>query len=318
MTENNLILRRINGDVNNYTASLMDIFPEKFTPEVRSRIMSQLGALFCETADRYVMRASSSVSDEEAERIMSSLMFKSDVFLLAMRSDMLAAQTLLSADFAEICENGGKAILEYYNELKSVYRVLKKNSVMLPVYFYRHTSEDCFREFMRLYDAKYSAHLIPTMIDYPLLFEPACQKGILYIREYYTSLKLENDYCNLFEFKELRTLFTLLSRQYHCHCSDLYTNICETVLWQSVCAVLADKPVFTLYMNKADADGLIRKLAPFGLEQYRSFIRDAMGKISLSISNPAVVAYVRRYTDTMALSLFERVKNNSLPIVIFE
>ena len=301
-------------DINNFTASLLNSCAlHNLIPIQRlNEIGVQLSDEFIEYADRYTLRASSSVPVKTAEKIMGSLMFCCDVFLLGLNSVPKAIKALDEMKISEIIKSGQSLIWEYFNRVKNIQKDVLRTKINVPIYIYNHTMTECFNEFISGYNFRYEAQNIPSTIDYPLLFDTKYTQGVLYIHEYYSQMKIENELCGYYNSEEILWLFQGLSRKYRLSCDDLFVNIAETVLTNSLCAIALGKPVFSLKISKNECGLLQDKIRPFAKSECEEMFKEAMKQLCFKIKNPSVAYYVRPFASKLAKIIYDRADKNAI------
>lgn len=221
-------------DKSNYTLSLLQMCSLNRILENKKilQIKNVLDKEFTETANQYVKRCSSSVSRNIAENIYLSVLFQCDSFLLSLNSDEKAIQALCSLPMEHIISEGRLLILKATDETRKIFKNAYNYRLNIPVYEYQFVMEKAIDEFYSKYSARFNACDVCTSIDYPLLnFSPYAmqEKGIFFMKKYYTSLLYENKFCSLFSENEIINLLESYGKIYHCSYTDLLFNICEIV-----------------------------------------------------------------------------------------
>lgn len=297
----------IETDINNYTATLLNSCAVNNLLSVTKMndIKMQFTTEFLEYADRYTLRESSSIPVSTAEKITGSLMFCCDVFLLSYNSHKKAIHAIENMKIPEIIKNGQSLIWKYFNNVKIIHNQVIKTRVNLPIYIYNHSITECFDEFIKGYNFRYEAQNIPTLIDYPLLFETKRTQGILYIYEYYSVIKLENELCGYYESNEIDKLFQRLSHKFQQNCEDLFLNIAETILTNSLCAAALEKPIFSLSISREECDDLQEKIKLFAKQECQEMFKTALKQLCFAIKNPALIQYIRPYAEKLAGIVYE-------------
>lgn len=234
MTELNTVgLNRIPGK---YTLSLME---SGAVPEgLYKGLSAEIGAEFAELCGQFTRRESGSVSEQNGEMIMISVLYTADSYLLGL-GDGKAAAALVSEKFHDIYMKGCSVLSEIIGEGERLSRMVFNTRLKVETPSYRFVCEKAFGEFLAANrQIRFDCENIFTSIDYPLLSNLTDISGAWYMREYYRRLYAENCFCR--QFGEEKILPVL--KGYAAGCGlryyELFDNICgifcDNILWQTV------------------------------------------------------------------------------------
>lgn len=200
-------------DRSNYTASLLAICSAQglISQEHIRKILDELFEEFAEIASQYTFRESSSLRRELAEQLYSSVLYRSDVYLLSLGSDKKAVQVLQVVPMKRILELGRELVLKIHEGNRAIFKRAYKSRLDIAVPEYRHVMLKAFDRYYRRYSARFNARSVCTDIDYPLMGGSANDieyEGVMFIREYYSRLALENEFCRMFDIEDIKQLLT--------------------------------------------------------------------------------------------------------------
>lgn len=234
MTElSNAGINRIPGK---YVLSLME---SGAVPEGRYKGLSaEIGAEFAELCGQFTRRESGSVSEQNGEMIMFSVLYTADSYLLGL-GDGKAVAALVSERFHDIYMKGCSVLSEIIGEGERLSRMVFNTRLKVETPSYRFVCEKAFGEFLAANrQIRFDCENIFTSIDYPILSDLTDISGAWYMREYYRRLYAENCFCR--QFGEEKILPVLKGYAAGCRLRyyELFDNICgifcDNILWQTV------------------------------------------------------------------------------------
>ncbi len=295
MTELNTVgINRLPGK---YVLSLME---SGAVPEKRlANLKAEIGAEFAELCGQFTRRESGSVSEENGEMIMFSVLYTADSYLLSV-GDGAAAAALVSEKFHDIYMKGCGVLSEIIGEGERLSRMTFNTRLNVETPSYRFVCEKAFGEFLAANkQIRFDCENIFTSIDYPLLSDLTDISGAWYMREYYRRLYAENCFCR--QFGEEKIIPVLKSYAAGCGLRyyELFDNICgifcENILWQTV----SGGDIFSPFDRKE-----IEKLKARFSETDETERRYVKADISAKCSGLFGSGYVRRAAENSLVRIF--------------
>lgn len=295
MTElSNAGINRLPGK---YTLSLIE---SGAVPEVRYKGLSaEIGAEFAELCGQFTRRESGSVSEQNGEMLMFSVLYTADSYLMGL-GDGKAAAELVSERFHDIYMKGCSVLSQIIGEGDKLSRMVYKTQLNVQTPSYRFVCEKAFGEFLAANrQIRFDCENVFTSIDYPLLSDLTDISGAWYMREYYRRLYAENCFCR--QFGEEKILPVL--KGYAAGCGlryyELFDNICgifcDNILWQTV----SGGDILTPF----DRSG-IEKLRSRFSEMDEAERRFAKAEISAKCGELFGSGYVRRAAENGLVRIF--------------
>lgn len=321
MTTNDLQLvlpfSESDADKQNYTASLLALCSANsmLSDKKQEEIQATLSEVFTETASQFTRRASSTISQKRANALMSSILYHSDVYLLSLNSTSRAVNALLNRPMREIITDGMSLVLKNCYQSQVIYKRAFDSKLKLPLYEYRYAIDKAFSEFSHGYSARFDARNCMASIDYPLLHHKAYEmvsEGVMFINEYYSSLYLENCFCNLFPLADIKRLLDGFGQIYHSKFSNLVFNICEVVLTNSLACAVVGKSPLSLCLTQADIETLYSRFSFLDIDSLTKEISIAFRSYYLVMKNPRLIQYLRKYIPTFASELYRHLSDKTL------
>lgn len=302
-------------DVSHPTLSLLKLCAEHgiISTEKLARIKADIDEAARETMRQFTRRESSTVPMKKAEEIYASVVFQADVFLLSTGNYARAVDFINKNDMRNIIELGREAVLKYHEQTIVIVDKLRNTRPK----FSTETLDDAvgkeFDAYKKRYSARFNSTDICCSVDYPLLCKNAYELksfGVLYMREYYTSLLYENIFINRFEAGESLALLNSFARRYGCRFSELIFNICRVFINNALAHAMVlggNEP--SIRISEADVELLCEK---FSLRP-RAFIEEAamraFDECFCVLENPQVLGYLRAYVPVFAEDLFNHFTN---------
>lgn len=280
----------------NYAASLMAICSAQgiISAELSRKILGELFEEFAEIAAQYTFRESSSLRRELAEQLYSSVLYRADVYLLSLGSDEKAVEALTTVPMKRILELGRDELLRIHEANRAVFKRAYKSRLDIAVPEYRHAMLTAFDRYYRQYSARFNARSICTHIDYPLLGRPAQAieaEGALFIREYYSCLALENEFCRMFDAEDVKRI---LLAEYGEGFGLIGVNICETVCRRAFDNILLGKSRLCLISDDGDEEEIKAMRANISDDTLSQMLLDGLEAHRDEFPNDEVYTYLHQ------------------------
>lgn len=310
-----------NIDFDQYTLSLLkNCFAYGLiSTEKQKAIIDSLEIEFLEIARQYTKGESSSITKKCGETLYSSVLYRCDVYLLNLESTENAVLALKNFPLELILEKGKNMILKYYNQSKAIYKKAYKNKLNINIPEYIQVMDNSFNEFANNYSARFNAREICTDIDYPLLNCFAYElksRGVCYIKEYYTALMLENQFCSYFKLGDIKNILYYYGKIYQCHYTSLLINICQIVLNNYLARLLIGENDFKLSFtkeNSTDFEALYSFYTPINLT---AVVTNKLSGINIFTKNPSLLNYLKSYVPSFCKLMCRSIENRTLSNLI--
>lgn len=286
-------------NVQNYTLDILSrcsasgIIPDKKLAEIRCGLNKE----FTETAEQFTKRASSSVSRKKAELLYSSVLYRSDVCLLSLKSVDRAVEVLKTMPVEMILKEGQQLILSIHEENIHIFKEARKHRLNVPCHEYNEAMGKAFDDYFKNYSARFDARNCCNSIDYPLLNIPAYEiklQGVMFMHEYYTGLMLENKFCKLFDEGEVNHLLECYGRTYGCNYGELLFNISEVLLNNIFVSAVLEKP-FGFKLTESDIDEFGNMCGMLSEDSVYLMINDAFEPYRSCINDNDIYNYLKKH-----------------------
>lgn len=165
---------------NQYTLSLLQegqrsgVIPSQKVYQIQVEVVQVLQRLIL----RYTQGASTSVTTETAEGIMTSLLYAIDAYALQYENPEEALTRLNLESIKDIHSKGVELLRCYFEETKQLYQEVKKIKLDVPVDAYHLTIDESLPVFIKHYDIIFEAQNTMASIDYPLAVDDMRLQGV--------------------------------------------------------------------------------------------------------------------------------------------
>lgn len=300
----------------NYTLSLLQICSaEKLLSEsCLAGIRQALDNAFTEAACQYTKRRSSSIREETARQLYASVLYQCDCCLKSFNSADKAVEVLMNMPPENIIAHGRALIMKAYREAAVFYNRGKENELNFNLPEYRYSMDKGFDDFMASYSARFAASDSCISLDYPLMNTKPYESelhGVMFVRDYYKCLMLENKFCAMFDSDELYFLAVGVGKMYGCAWNELLFNIAAAAAQNFIIRLMLKKTGFELKLEKADIAELS---AEYGKMPQEEFVKAACSSLRLCrelYADPQLIVYLKTFATDFGKRLYIHVGNNN-------
>lgn len=270
-----------------------------------------LAALLAGQADRLNGGKSSSIRVEQAQELLSGLLFTLSLPLKACASPDEALNLLRTEPLATLRTQG----LERIRRRLSVCRLMQQR-LLTALFrtrnrFYRLTVEGGINGFFRLYRPQLFPQEIHITADYPPLLGRPALDGVEFIEAYLREIEAENAILCRFDPEEAHRLLLSLSREY----ADSPINLLEPVLLSALGLALLGKNPWRLCLNADDQARLQAMLSPLSLSETCDRLAQALARLQADLPAHAY-AYATRCLPLLARHVHAALREG-LPARVF-
>ncbi|MFD1776234.1 DUF6179 domain-containing protein [Paenibacillus rhizophilus] len=293
---------------NQYTISLMNegLRAGLLTSREMMRIQNAFMQILQELIKKYTRGESTSVTTETAESLLTSIMYAADAHLFSFEEPEKAIVYLKTVDVRQIYERGVEKVSQCLEETKQLYKQITANKLEVPVDAYNMTIDESLPVFLRKYGIIFDAHNTMASIDYPLAVDDMRLQGVFYMKQYLEQLKLETEFCAMFDQRELLDLLAHYGRECRFNYRIELFNIYELVLNNAIFSVLSGGDADQIRISESQYQRLEQQFMSLTEPQIRSVISGAMGKLQQELP---IHTRLKEYMDGCMEDLVQRVTN---------
>ncbi|MDY0406671.1 DUF6179 domain-containing protein [Virgibacillus sp. 179-BFC.A HS] len=174
----------------------------------------------------------------------------------------------------------------------------------------------CYR--IKKYEVVFDAHNTMASIDYPLAIDDMTIQGVYYLKQYLTYLKIETEFCQMFNQDDLRDLLVNYGRMCGFDYRIELFNIFELVLNNAVFSVLSGELPSRIRISVQQYKEIKNLFSNMSDSQIQLIILEAVEKLlhHFNISDSLMSYYIKQCGINLAKRLKSVVKHNRLQTVV--
>ncbi len=249
---------------------------------------------------------SSSVMGDTANRLLQSLLFDADCYLIGLGNHEKALSEILSRSVIDLYYDGQRRMKRYFCEVAALSVKVKATKLDIPNTYYSKTIKTALHNALKNYDMRYGAHLSPSF-DYPLSVQSNNLRGMHYLRGYLMCLQKENELCASYSSAEVKRLYGVFCEKNRFPLTEPRVNIYNLVLTNAIlCAYLCkdDSPIL---LSEDECDVIEDLLDGLDKDEIQDKLRIAAASIEFGDGE-----YNRRAAENLIPSMSEAIINRSL------
>lgn len=287
-------VKRIPGK---YTLSLIE---SGAVPEERYKSLSaEISAEFAELCGQFTRRESGSVSEQNGEMLMFSVLYTADSYLLGL-GDGKAVSELVSEKFHQIYTKGCAVLSIIIGEGDKLSRMVYKTQLNVQMPSYRFVCVKAYGQFLSANkQIRFNCEEIFTSIDYPLMSNLTNISGAWYMREYYRRLYAENCFCQQFGEDKVIPVLKEYARGYGLRYDEMFENICGVFCENMLMQTISGGDILSPFHR-----GEIEKLKARFSEMDEAERRFAKAEISAKCGELFGSGYIRRAAENSLVRIF--------------
>ncbi|GGB54942.1 hypothetical protein F3157_21475 [Virgibacillus dakarensis] len=278
----------------------------------------QLMSILEKLIRRYTQGESSSVTSETAVSILSSVLYAVDAYLLHFNDPEKAMDVLKNGNIKNGYDQGIDLICHCFEETKQLYKEINNNKLDVAVEAYNLTIDESIPVFLKKYGIIFDAHNTMASIDYPLAIDDMSIQGVYYFRQYLTHLKMENQFCLLFNKDDIQSVLVNYGRICGFDYRIELFNIFELVLNNAVFSILSGGHASQIKISINQYKQLVGLFEKLDDSQIQYIILKAVNRLRhhFNIKDPQMTDYLKRCGMNLVNRVKSVVKHNRLDTVV--
>lgn len=306
-------IKRENLDERNYFKSLIEnaYNNQILTDDDMINLQAQLLQLLDERIYRYNGHDSSSIRKEIMEEISNSNIYTISIYLKTFRNPDEAIQSIKKQGIMIVYQEGRKKIDKMLNIIRVMYIKVKRNKLNIGNDTYDETIIGGIQGFLKIYDPDFKAQDMKITADYPL-YNNLIGKldGVEFIKEYLSSIYLENLFCKKFSEEKIRYLLYGYSHDY----KELIINIFEIVLLEVIACKLVKRDIQDLSISTTELNEIYLMFEYKDKVEIKNMINETYKEISneLLLDNEELQRYIKKNLNNLVEIIINAVKQNTL------
>ena len=306
-------IKRENLDERNYFKTLIEeaYNNEMLTNDDMVSLQMQMLQLLDEKVYKYTGNDSTSIRKEVMDDILNSNSYTISVYLKTFKNPDEAIKTIKEKGLKIAYQEGRKKIDKMLNIIRVMYIKIKQNKLDIPNVTYNDTIIEGIKGFLKIYDPDFKAQDMKITADYPL-YNNLIGKldGVEFIREYLSSIYLENVFCEKFSEEKINYLLYGYSHDY----KDLIINIFEIVLLEAIGCKLVKRDIQDLTISTDELNEIYVMFKGKEKIEIKQMINDVYQEISneLVLNNEQLQKYIEKNLDYVVEMIANAVEQNTL------
>lgn len=221
--------------------------------ENAERMKKELGNVLAHVISDYTGDESTSLMQETANELFSSVLYCFDAFLMGSGSHEEAIAYMIDNGVDDIYYNGQQLLRRMHYESVGQLVRLKKTRINVTDKTYNTTLDEEIYSYIKRYDRKFGAHYTKRHFSYRPILGQGSLCGIMRMKKYLEHMTAENDFVARFDENTVQELCYKYSETHGTGYNETGVNICSLVLMNGVFASFAEKKRGSITLNESDA-----------------------------------------------------------------
>ena len=302
-------IKREKLDERNYFKTLIEVAYEEqmITENDIVNIQMQILQLLDEKVYKYNGDYSSSIRKETLEEISNSNSYTIGIYLKTFKNPDDALKEIKEKGIKIAYQEGRKKIDKMLNIIRLMYIKVKQNKLNIDNETYSDTIIGGIQGFLKAYNPDFKAQDMKITADYPL-YNNLIGKldGVEFIKEYLSSIYLENLFCKKFSEEKINYLLYGYSHDY----KNLIINIFEIVLLEVIACKLVKKDIQDLSISTAELNEIYLMLEDKDKAEIENIINEICNELLLD--NDQLQRYIKKNLNSLAEIITNAIKQNTL------
>ena len=306
-------IKREKLDERNYFKTLIEVAYEEqmLTEDDIANLQMQVLQLLDERVYKYNGVENSSVRKEIVEEISNSNNYTISIYLKTFRNPDDAIKILKEKGVELAYQEGRKKIDKMLNIIRVMYIKVKRNKLNIENDTYNDTIIGGIQGFLKIYNPDFKAQDMKITADYPL-YNNLIGKldGVEFIKEYLSSLYLENLFCKKFSEEKIKHLLYGYSHDYQ----ELIINIFEIVLLEVIACKLVKRNVQDLSISTAELNEIYLMFENKDRIEIENMINEVYKEIcnELLLDNEELQRYIKKNLSRIVEIITNAVRQNTV------
>ena len=306
-------IKREKLDERNYFKTLIEAAYEEqmITEDDILNLQMQILQLLEEIIYKYNGLDSSSIRKEIMEDISNSNIYTINIYLKSFRNPDEAIKSIKEQGLKIVYHEGRKKIDRMLNIIRLMYIKVKQNKLNIENDTYNDTIIGGIQGFLKIYNPDFKAQDMKITADYPL-YNNLIGKldGIEFIKEYLSSIYLENLFCKKFSEEKIKYLLYGYSHDY----KDLIINIFEIVLLETIACKLVKRDIQDLSISIAELNEIYLMIKNKDKSEIENIINQVYKEIcnELILDNKELQSYIKKNLSSVVEIITNAVRQKTL------
>ena len=251
------------------------------------------------------------------EDISNSNIYTISIYLKSFRNPDEAIKSIKEQGLEIAYKEGRKKIDKMLNIIRLMYIKVKQNKLNIENATYNDTIIGGIQGFLKIYNPDFKAQDMKITADYPLYNNLIGKlEGVEFIKEYLSSIYLENLFCKKFSEEKIKYLLYGYSQDY----KELIINIFEIVLLEVIACKLVKRDVQDLSISIAELNEIYLMLENKDKSEIENIINLVYKEIcnELILDNEELQRYIKKNLSSVVEIITNAVKQKTLDKVFIQ
>ena len=306
-------IKREKLDERNYFKTLIEeaYYNEMFTSDDMVILQMQILQLLDKKVYKYTGNDSTSIRKEVMDDILNSNSYTISIYLKTFKNPDEAIKSIKEQGLEIAYQEGRKKIDKMLNIIRLMYIKVKQNKLNIENDTYNDTIRGGIQGFLKIYDPDFKAQDMKITADYPL-YNNLIGKldGVEFIKEYLSSIYLENLFCKKFSEEKIKYLLYGYSHDY----KELIINIFEIVLLEVIACKLVKRNIQNLAISTSELNAIYLILENKDKSEIENIINQVYKEIcnELILDNKELQSYIKKNLSSIVEIITNAVKQQTL------
>ena len=249
--------------------------------------------------------------------ISNSNIYTISIYLKSFRNPDEAIKSIKEQGLEIAYQEGRKKIDKMLNIIRLMYIKVKQNKLNIENATYNDTIIGGIQGFLKIYNPDFKAQDMKITADYPLYNNLIGKlEGVEFIKEYLSSIYLENLFCKKFSEEKIKYLLYGYSQDY----KELIINIFEIVLLEVIACKLVKRDVQDLSISIAELNEIYLMLENKDKSEIENIINLVYKEIcnELILDNEELQRYIKKNLSSVVEIITNAVKQKTLDKVFIQ
>ncbi len=274
--------KRIDGGRLNYAEYTLSLLREAekiglITAEEEESLKAKIFNGLAGVIDEYTEGKSTSVSNDKANELMSSLLYNIDAYLISLKDPMKAFDELKNKTVNFLFDAGGVALKRVMADCTAVLFNNKKNRLPGGTDIYNRALDEDIRAFTKAYNIRFGAHRNPVVPRYKTALAPR-GSGIVRVKKYLTNMLIENKFCRSYDSEEVKAVIAFEIMR----ANDMESDVGNLYVPILICAVICQflmPNVSHVLLSEDDVNNAEELLDEFNPDEIKTVLTSAFSRL---------------------------------------
>ena len=274
--------KRIDGARLNFAEYTLSLLREAekvglITAEEEETLKAKIFNGLAGVIDEYTEGKSTSVSNDKANELMSSLLYNIDAYLISFKDPMKAFSELQNKTVSYLFDAGSAALKRVMTDCTAILFNNKKNRLPGATDIYNKALDEDIRAFTKAYNIRFGAHRNSVVPRYKTALAPR-GSGIVRLKKYLTNMLIENRFCRCYDSEEVKAVIAFEVMRAEDMESDVGNLYIPILICAVICQFLMPNSPHVL-LSEDDVNNAEEMLDEYNPDEIKSVLSAAFNRL---------------------------------------